>query len=72
MPPLGYSTRRLRSRHPVDYGTQLMLSSEVAPTSQLTNLQNCVTKGTGCSSLSYTQPTGTVTFTDNPTPSTPP
>jgi len=49
----------------VDYGTQLMLSSEVAPTSQLTNLQNCVTKGTGCSSLSYTQPTGTVTFADN-------
>jgi trimeric autotransporter adhesin len=49
----------------VDYGTQLMLSSEVAPASQLTNLENCVIKGTGCSSLSYTQPTGTVTFADN-------
>ena len=49
----------------VDYGTQLMLSSEVAPTSQLTNLENCVIKGTDCSSLSYTQPTGTVTFADN-------
>ena len=51
----------------VDYGTQLMLSSEVAPTSQLTNLQNCVINGTGCSSLNYTQPTGTVTFADNST-----
>ncbi len=48
----------------VDYGMQLMLSSEVAPTSQLTNLQSCVISGTNCSTLSYTIPTGTVTFTD--------
>ncbi len=41
-----------------------MLSSEVAPTSQLTNLQNCVING-NCASLgTYTQPTGTVTFAD--------
>jgi len=51
----------------VDFGTQLVLSAEVAPTSQLSNLQNCVLSGTGCSSLSYTQPTGTVTFKDNST-----
>jgi trimeric autotransporter adhesin len=49
----------------VDYGTQLMLSAEVAPTGQLTNLQSCVISGTNCSSLNYTMPTGTVTFKDS-------
>jgi subtilase family serine protease len=49
----------------VDYGMQLMLSSEVAPTSQLPNLQSCTISGTNCSTLSYTIPTGTVTFTDS-------
>ncbi len=44
-----------------------MLSAEVAPTSQLANLQNCVVNGS-CTSLgTYTQPTGTVTFKDSST-----
>ena len=52
----------------VDYGTQLMLSAMVGPTSVTGSndpLQNCIINGTGCSSLSYTIPTGTVTFNDN-------
>ncbi|MGA2571436.1 MAG: protease pro-enzyme activation domain-containing protein [Terracidiphilus sp.] len=50
----------------VDYGSQLMVSAMVAPTSQIANLQSCTILGTNCSSLgTYTQPTGTVTFTDN-------
>ena len=60
----GYFTSGSAPGSQVDYGTQLMLSSEVAPTSQLTNLQNCVISG-NCASLgTYTQPTGTVTFAD--------
>ncbi len=51
----------------VDYGTQLSLSAEVAPVSDLPALQNCVITNTGCSSLKYTQPTGTVTFADSST-----
>jgi subtilase family serine protease len=51
----------------VDYGSQLMVSAMVAPTSQLTNLQSCVITGANCSSLIYSSPTGTVTFTDNST-----
>ena len=49
----------------VDYGSQLMLSSEVAPTSQLSALQTCTINGTGCSTLTFTTPTGTVTFSDS-------
>ncbi len=66
--PLGkYYTPSSNPGTQVDYGSQLMLSAEVAPTSQLTNLQSCVISGTNCSTLSYTQPTGTVTFKDNST-----
>ncbi|MDR3792861.1 MAG: protease pro-enzyme activation domain-containing protein [Terracidiphilus sp.] len=49
----------------LDYGTQLMLSALVAPSGQATALQNCLINGTGCLSLNFTMPTGTVTFTDN-------
>ncbi len=49
----------------VDYGTQLMLSALVAPSSQAAALQTCVINGTGCSSVNFTVPTGTVNFTDN-------
>lgn len=49
----------------VDYGTQFMLSALVAPSSQAATLQTCVISGTGCSSVSFTSPTGTVTFADN-------
>ena len=51
----------------VDYGTQLQLSALVAPTAQAAALQTCVINGTGCSSISFTSPTGTVTFADNGT-----
>ena len=43
-----------------------MLSALVAPTSQLSNLQNCdITEPTACPGPSSPTPTGTVTFTDN-------
>jgi subtilase family serine protease len=49
----------------VDYGTQLLLSALVAPSSKAAALQTCLTTGTGCSTLSFTAPTGTITFADN-------
>ena len=49
----------------VDYGTQLMLSALVAPSSQASALQTCLISGTNCSSVNFTVPTGTVNFTDN-------
>jgi hypothetical protein len=53
---------------PVDYGTQFMLSALVAPSSQAAALETCVISGTGCSSIVFTYPTGTVTFADNGSP----
>jgi subtilase family serine protease len=47
----------------IDYGTQLVLSAEVAPSSQLTALQNCQTGTSTCPS--FTIPTGTITFSDS-------
>ena len=49
----------------VDYGTQLMLSALVAPSSQAAALETCITSGTGCSTITFTAPTGVVTFADN-------
>jgi subtilase family serine protease len=47
----------------VDYGTQLMLSALVAPSAQLSAVQNCVING--CTTPpAFTTPTGTVAFTD--------
>ena len=60
-----YFTSASKPGTSVDYGSQLMVSALVAPNSQLANLQSCVTTGANCSSLVYSSPTGTVTFTDN-------
>jgi len=48
----------------IPYGTQLLLSALVAPSSQLTALENCQT-GTSTTCPTFTIPTGTVAFTDN-------
>ena len=46
----------------IDYGTQLLLSAQVAPSSQLSTVESCTT-----SCPVFTTPTGTVTFTDGTT-----
>ena len=46
----------------IDYGTQLLLSAQVAPSSQLTALENCFTSSATCPVFGI--PTGTVTFAD--------
>ena len=46
----------------IDYGTQLLLSAQVAPSSQLTALMNCFTSSSACPV--FGAPTGTVTFAD--------
>jgi trimeric autotransporter adhesin len=47
----------------IDYGTQLNLSAQVTPSSQLAAVQACQTNGTTCPAYEF--PTGTVTFADN-------
>ena len=47
----------------VDYGTQLILSAQVAPSSQLTAFENCQT-GVSATCPTFTKPTGTVAFAD--------
>jgi hypothetical protein len=47
----------------IPYGTQLILSSQVAPSSQLTAVTNCKVNYTTCPT--FTPPTGTVAFADN-------
>jgi subtilase family serine protease len=49
----------------VDYGTQFLLSALVAPSSQAAALETCIVSRTGCSGITFTSPTGTVTFADN-------
>jgi hypothetical protein len=46
----------------IDYGTQLALSARVEPLSILSSIESCAS---GCSSQAFTDPTGTVLFTDN-------
>ena len=48
----------------VPYGTQLMLSAQVAPSSQLTAYENCQT-GVSATCPKFSEPTGTVVFADN-------
>lgn len=49
------------------YGSQILLSGLVAPSSQLSAYQNCLTStGTTCPVFEF--PTGTVNFSDNGTP----
>jgi len=50
----------------VDYGTQLILSAQVAPPADITALQACLPPYNGQCPL-FTQPTGTVAFKDNST-----
>jgi len=45
----------------VDYGTQLQLTAQVAPSSMLSTVESC---GSGCSGIVYTKPTGVVAFAD--------
>jgi hypothetical protein len=47
----------------IPYGTQLVLSAEIAPSSQLTAFENCQTSTTA-TCPSFEAPTGTVTFSD--------
>jgi hypothetical protein len=44
------------------YGSQVLLSAQIAPSSQLAAFENCQTSGAACPSFTY--PTGTVTFSD--------
>ncbi|MGB0122629.1 MAG: Ig-like domain repeat protein, partial [Silvibacterium sp.] len=48
----------------IPYGTQLILSAQVAPSSQLTAYENCQT-GASSTCPIFTEPTGTVAFADN-------
>jgi len=48
----------------IDYGTQLMLSAQVAPSTQVSALQSCQST-TGATCPVFTTPTGTIAFTDN-------
>lgn len=50
----------------IDYGTQILLSAQVVPSSQLTAVQNCQTGTSACPT--FTSPTGTVAFADGATP----
>jgi subtilase family serine protease len=47
----------------IDYGTQLILNAQVAPSSQLTAFENCQSTHTNCPT--FTLPTGTVVFSDS-------
>jgi subtilase family serine protease len=49
----------------VDYGTQLELSAQVAPTADVAGLQSCQTTTANCPT--FGPPTGTVTFKDGST-----
>ena len=50
----------------VDYGTQLLLSAQVAPSADVTGVQSCLTTTAACPV--YTEPTGTIVFKDNSAP----
>ena len=47
------SSGSITSGDSIDYGTQLLLSAQVAPSSQLTALENCVTNNTTCPAFTY-------------------
>ncbi|HTV06421.1 MAG TPA: Ig-like domain repeat protein [Acidobacteriaceae bacterium] len=48
----------------IPYGTQLILSAQVAPSSELSAFESCQT-GTSTTCPTFTEPTGTVAFSDN-------
>ncbi len=62
--PTGTATAGQSLGTTVDYGTQVLLSAQVAPSSQLTALENCENNNVGCSTVVFTEPTGNITFTD--------
>ncbi len=49
----------------IDYGTQLMLSAKVAPTADVTAVQNCSASTSTAKCPTYGAPTGVITFLDN-------
>ena len=59
------SSGSITSGASIDYGTQLLLSAQVAPSSQLTALENCFTSSATCPVFGI--PTGTVAFADGGT-----
>ncbi len=64
--PLGTTTGGNTVSAPVSYGTQLMLSAQVAPSSQLSAFETCTT-----TCPVFTLPTGQVTFNDTGSPALP-
>ncbi|WP_263351972.1 Ig-like domain repeat protein [Acidicapsa acidisoli] len=60
--PSGTYTSSSTPGNSVDYGTQLNLSAQVAPNSQLAAFESCTT-----TCPVFSEPTGTVTFQDNGT-----
>ena len=59
------SSGSITSGASIDYGTQLLLSAQVAPSSQLTAVETCFTSSAACPVFGI--PTGTVTFADSGT-----
>jgi trimeric autotransporter adhesin len=47
----------------ISYGTQLVLSGQVAPTADVAGVQSCLTTTAACPT--FTTPTGTIAFADN-------
>jgi subtilase family serine protease len=64
--PLGTTVGGSSISGTVDYGTQLVLSAQVAPSSQLSAFETCTT-----SCPVFTIPTGQVTFSDTGSPALP-
>ncbi len=63
--PTGSVTAGQTVSTPIDYGTQMLLSAQVAPSSQLTALENCSSSTSTAKCPTFTPPTGTIVFTDN-------
>ncbi len=56
------SSGSITSGASIDYGTQILLSAQVAPSSQLTAVETCFTSSAACPVFGI--PTGTVAFAD--------
>jgi subtilase family serine protease len=64
--PTGLFTSTTTPGTSVDYGTQLNLSAQVAPTADVATLQSCQASTT-VTCPAYTKPTGTIAFKDGST-----
>ena len=51
----------------IDYGTQMLLSAQVAPSSKLSALESCSSQGSTTTCPTFTPPTGTIAFADKGT-----